>query len=172
MYIDSIFQDFESFLRTEVDLIEDFRLVLDEYISSFITYELEPGLYIFKDLSKALFKVLQPEYELFNNSVQIEVDGITMKTKLVVRPGIIAIRLDEKSFFNTVLGFTPGWDCKHYNEYISQKVVNLSTTNKIHLKTNVINGSIEDGSRQPVLYSFVLNKQAGYKVFSQLETVR
>ena len=44
-YIRSIFQDFESYLRTEVDLVEDdIRLVLDEYSSSFITYELEPGI--------------------------------------------------------------------------------------------------------------------------------
>ena len=31
MYVDSIFQDFKSFLRTEVDLTEDdIRLILDE----------------------------------------------------------------------------------------------------------------------------------------------
>ena len=57
-----IFQDFESFLGTAVDLVEDdIRLVLDEYNSSFITYELEPGIYTFKDLSEALLKILQPE---------------------------------------------------------------------------------------------------------------
>ena len=55
-----------------------------------------------------------------------------MKTKLVVRPGIIAIRFDEKSFFSTILGFIPCWDYKNYNEYIGQKIVNLSATNKIH----------------------------------------
>ena len=45
MYIDSIFQDFENFLRTEIDLVEDdIRLVLDEYNSSFITYGLEPAI--------------------------------------------------------------------------------------------------------------------------------
>ena len=32
MYIDSVFQDFESFLRTEIDLVEDdIQLVLDEF---------------------------------------------------------------------------------------------------------------------------------------------
>ena len=61
-YNRSIFQDFESFLGTAVDLVEDdIRLVLDEYNSSFITYELEPGIYTFKDLSEALVKILQPE---------------------------------------------------------------------------------------------------------------
>ena len=36
----SVSQDFESYLRTEIDLVEDdLRLVLDEYNSSFIIYE-------------------------------------------------------------------------------------------------------------------------------------
>ena len=60
-----LFQDFESYLRTDVDLVEDdIRLVLDEYISSFITYELQPGNYTFEDLSKALYNILQLEYLL------------------------------------------------------------------------------------------------------------
>ena len=46
IYTRSVFQDFESFLRTQIDLIEDdIKLVLDEYNSSFISYELEPGIY-------------------------------------------------------------------------------------------------------------------------------
>ena len=37
-YTSSVFQDFESFLRTQFDLVEDdIKLVLDEYNSSFIT---------------------------------------------------------------------------------------------------------------------------------------
>ena len=40
IYTSSVFQDFESFLRTQIDLVEDdIKLVLDEYNSSFITYE-------------------------------------------------------------------------------------------------------------------------------------
>ena len=100
MYIDSVFQDFKSFLRKQVDLVEeDIRLVLDEFNSSFITYEFEPGIYNFKGISKAPFNILQPEYELYNNSIDIEYDDITMKTELVARRGIIAIRFHEKPFF-------------------------------------------------------------------------
>ena len=41
IYTRSVFQDFENFLGTQIDLIEDdVKLVLDEYNSSFITYEL------------------------------------------------------------------------------------------------------------------------------------
>ena len=136
VYVISIFQVSESSLGTEVDLVEDdFRLDLDDYNSNFITYELEPGICNFKENSEALLEILQPEYELFNNSVDIQFDDFTRKTKLVVRPSIKAIKFDEKSFFFcNVLRLNPYWGYKHYIEYISQEFVNLSTTNKLHLK--------------------------------------
>ena len=172
IYTSSVFQDFESFLRTQIDLIEDdYNLVLDEYNSSFITYEISPGIYTFKDISEDLFNILQPEYPGRSNVIDIEYDDITMKIKLVVRSGIIAIKFDEKSFFNTVLGFTAGWDYKHYNKYISQKILNLGSTNKIHLKCDIIDGSVVNGIRQPILYSFVLEIKPGYKIFSEPETI-
>ena len=63
IYTTSVFQDFESFLRTQIDFVEDdFKLVLDEYNSSFNTYKLEPGIYNYRDLSEALFYILQSEY--------------------------------------------------------------------------------------------------------------
>ena len=38
IYTRSVFQVFESFLRTQIELVEDYvKLVLDEYNSSFIT---------------------------------------------------------------------------------------------------------------------------------------
>ena len=52
-YVNFIFQDFESFLRTEVDLVEDdIGLVLNEDNSSFITYELQPSFYTFNIFQK------------------------------------------------------------------------------------------------------------------------
>ena len=172
IYTRSVFQDFESFLSTQIDLIEDdIKLVLDEYNSSFITYDLQPGIYTFKDISEALFNIIQFEYPGPSNVIDIEYDDLTMKTKLVVRSGIIAIRFDEQSFLSTVLGFTPGWDYKHYNKYISQKILNLGSTNEIHLKCDCIDGSIQDGVRKPILFSFVLDKKPGYKVFSEPETI-
>ena len=133
-YVSSVFQEFECFLRTEVDLVEDdIRLVLDEYNSTFVSYGLQPRIYTFNDLSEALSKILQTEYNEFNNVIVIEFDDTSLKTKLVVRSGNMAISFDEKLFFSTILGFNHGWDYKTYNEYLSQKIVNLSTTNKIHL---------------------------------------
>ena len=172
IYTRSVFQDSESFLRIQIDLVEDdIKLVLDEYNSIFITYELAPGIYTYRDIAEALYYILQSEYPSSGSEILLRLDDITRKTKLVVRSGIIAIRFDEKSFFSTILGFTPGWDYKHYNQYLSQKILNLSNTNKIHLKCVAIDGSVVNGVRQPILYSFVLDKPAGYKIFCEPETI-
>ena len=171
-YPNSVFQGFESYLGTEIDLVEDdIRLVLDKYNSSFITYKLQPGVYTFKDLSEALFNILQHQYPKSNSEIVIEFDDITSKTKLVVNSGLIARKIDEQSFFSTVLGFTSVRDYKHYNKYNSQKIVNLGSTNKIRLKCDCIDGSVVVGSTQPILYSFNLDKPPGYKVFCEPETV-
>ena len=152
IYTSSVFQDFERFLRTQTDLIEDdIKLVLDDYNSDFMTYELQPGINTFKDISEALFNILQLEYPGPSIAIVIEFDDVTKKNKLVVTNGIIAIRFDEKSFLSTILGFTSGWDYKHYNDYIGQKILNLSSINKIHLKCDIINSSLVNGSRQPIL---------------------
>ena len=150
---------------------DDLRLILDEYNSNFITYEISPGIYTFKDLFEALFRILQSEYEVFNNSVDTEFDDISMKTELFVRPGNRVISFDEHSFFSTILGFIPHWDYKHCIEYFSQKIVNLSTIDKIHLKCDVIDGSLLKCLRQTILFSFILNKPPGYEVFCQTETI-
>ena len=73
----------------------------------------------------------------------------------------------------------PYWDYKPtiFNNvgipivYVSDKILNLTTTDKIHLKCDAIEGSVVCGLRQPILYSFVLDKLPGYKVFSEPETI-
>ena len=60
----------------------------------------------------------------------------------------------------------------HLGVYTSDKVFLFSSIiNKIHLKCDVFNVSFQDGVRQTVLFSFVLNKPSGYKVFCQPETI-
>ena len=73
IYTSSVFQDFESFLRTQIDLIEDdVKLLIDEYNSSFITYELEPGIYSYREVSEALFNFHQLEYP--SSDIKISLD--------------------------------------------------------------------------------------------------
>ena len=77
-------------------------------------------------------------------------------------------------FFHTLLGFTPFWDYKPSNYsgvYSSDTILNLNFMNKILLKCHVLDGSIQDGVRQPILFSFVLDKPSGYKVFCEPEKI-
>ena len=39
------------------------------------------------------------------------------------------------------------------------------------MKCDCIDGSIQDGVRQPILFSFVLNKPVGYKMFFEPENI-
>ena len=76
-YVRSPFRDFESYLRIVVGLDEeDIRLILKQYNSHFITYELSPGIYTIQDISQAVRTLSGHEGRL-----QIEYDDINMKTK-------------------------------------------------------------------------------------------
>ena len=70
------------------------------------------------------------------------------------------LRFDKQSFFHTLLVFSPYWDYKTNNSchvlipgvYPSDRIIlNLNTINKIHLKSDCIDGSIQNGVRQPIL---------------------
>ena len=88
------------------------------------------------------------------------------------------LRFDEKSFFNTLLGFAPYWDYKpnaiHADSpgaYTSEKKLNLSAIDKIHLKCNCFDGSVQNGVRQPILFRFTLDKPSACRVFREPETL-
>ena len=42
---------------------------------------------------------------------------------------------------------------------------------EIYRKSNVIDGFVQHGVRQPILFSFSLLKRSGYKVFCEPETI-
>ena len=176
-YSRSPFRDFESYLRIELGLDEeDIQLILKQYNSHFITYELTPGAYTLQDISDAVHT-----FRGHTEILQFEYDDITMKTKINLKYiyewknfALGTLRFDERSFFHTLLGFTPYWVCTPTNSpgvYTSNKILYLSTTNKIHLKCDIIDGSVVNGLRQSILYSFVLDKLPGYKVFSEPESI-
>ena len=92
---------------------------------------------------------------------------------------VLLIKIDEKPFFISSLGFSPYWDYKPTNafhsdspgKYTSDELLNLSTINKIHLKCDGIDGSIVDGIQEPILFSFILDTPLVYKIFGEPETI-
>ena len=182
-YTHSTFRDFESYLRVLTGLDEDdIQLVLKQYNSKFITYKISPGFYTFTHLADVFSRGFESNFEIGklrpyriddkSHSVTIECDNVSLITKLIVRHEIRVLRVDKKSFFSTILGFSPYWDCKNYgNEYYSEKNRDIKISDKFHLKCDVRNGNIQCGKRQPTPFSFSLDKPVGYKVLFEPETI-
>ena len=105
-YARSLFRDFESYLRIVVGLPEeDIQLLLKEYNSHFITYELTPGIYSIQDISDTLH-TFSGHMEI----IQVIYDDISMKTKIILKYiggqktfVLGTLRFDERSFFHTLL---------------------------------------------------------------------
>ena len=107
-----------------------------------------------------------------SDSVIIDSDNFSLITRLRLGPQIVVLKFKKESIFNSILGFTPYWDYKDFgNEYYSEKNRNLTVIDKIQLKFDVFDGSVLNGVRQPKLYSFVLDKPSGFKVFREPETM-
>ena len=81
----------------------------------------------------------------------------------------------KNSFFNSLLGFTPYWDYNLTNTILvdrpgveaSEKISNLTTIEENQLKCDVFDGSVVNGLRQPIHFSFVSEKLPGNRVFCE-----
>ena len=160
------------------DLVYRFQLTYDEiidildlkYIPTKRTgYSLNPGIYEVVDLNTTL-KYILPD----NVKVSITIDDIRLKSNLKINQTLI---FTEKSFFYTILGFTrshsyPLDDIEGFYQliagsYKSEKPINITGIDKIHLKCDCIQGSIVNGIREPILYSFALSSPPGHKIYKE-----
>ena len=160
------------------DLVYRMRLSYDEimdildlkYIPTKRTgYSLNPGIYEVVDLNNTL-KFILPD----NVKVDITIDDIRLKSNLKINQTFI---FTERSFFYTILGFTQSQSYPlddidgHYQiiagSYKSDKPINITGIDKIHLKCDCIQGSIVNGIREPILYSFALSSPPGHKIYKE-----
>ena len=160
------------------DLVYRMRLSYDEimdilglkYIPTKRTgYSLNPGIYEIVDLTTILIYIL-PD----NVRVNITIDDIRLKSNLKINQTLI---FTEKSFFYTVLGFTqsrsyPLDDIDGFYQliagsYKSDRPINITGIDKIHLKCDCIQGSIVNGIREPILYSFALSSPPGNEIYKE-----
>ena len=103
--------------------------------------------------------------------VNITTDDIRLKCDLKTNQTLI---FTEKSFFYTILGFAqsqsyPLDDIDGFYQLIAgsykgDRPINITGIDKIHLKCDCIQGSIVNGIREPILYSFALSSPPGYKI--------
>ena len=121
------------------------------------------------DLNKTLKHILPN-----NVKVSVTIDDVRLKSILKTNQTLF---FTEKSFFYTVLGFTrsrsyPLGDIDGFYQmiagsYKSDRPINITGIDKIHLKSDCVNGSIVNGVTEPILYSFALNSPPGYKIYKE-----
>ena len=160
------------------DLVYRMRLSYDEimdmldlnYMPTKRTgYSLNPGIYEVVDLNNTLKHIL-PD----NVKVNITIDDIRLKSNLKINQTVI---FTEKSFFYTILGFTqsrsyPLDDIDRFYQiiagsYKSDEPINITGIDKVHLKCDCIQGSIINGVRESILYSFALSTPPGHKIYKE-----
>ena len=101
-YAKSPFRDFETYLRIVVRLDEeDIQLILKEYNSHFITYQLPPGIYLIQDIFDPI-----NTFSGHMETIQIKYDDISMKSKILLKYideqdklVLGTLRFDKRSFF-------------------------------------------------------------------------
>ena len=145
--------------------------ILDlKYVSTKRTgYSIEPNIYNVVDLNKTLKNIL-PE----NVKINVTIDERKYKTDLKINQTLI---FTNKSFFYIILGFTqsrsyPLNDIDGFYQlipgsYKSDKPINITGIDKVHLKCDCVDGSIVNGTREPILYSFALDQPPGHKIYKQ-----
>ena len=138
------------------DLVYRMQLTYDEIINKLdlkyiptkrIGYSIEPNIYNVVDINKTLKNVLHD-----NVKIIITIDERKYKTDLKINQTLI---FTNKSFFYTILGFTqshsyPLDDIDGFYQliagsYKSDKPINITGIDKIHLKCNCIDGTIVNG---------------------------
>ena len=152
---------------TYVEIID----ILDlNYIPTKSTgYSLNPGIYEVVDLNNSL-KYLLPG----NVKVSNTVDDVRLKSNIKI---ILTLIFTEKSFFFTIIGFTrsrsyPLDDIEGFYQliagsYKSDRPINITGVDKIHLKCDCIDACIVNCVREPILYTFALSSPPGHKIYKE-----
>ena len=153
-------KDFDQLKKIINQNNKDKTIIIPEFgiENDFFEIELTPGVYELVDINNAIKQILFsytgpiPDFK-----INIEADTISMKSVLTTYTPI-----HFNSEPNILLGFTK----TDYTAgtHISEKPVMITTTDKVHLKCDCVDGSIVNGIREQILFSFNLSAPPGYKI--------
>ena len=102
--------------------------------------------------------------------VSVTTDDIRSKSNSKITQTLI---FTNKSFFYTILGFTqshqgPLNDIEGFYQILPGSYENKITgIDNVHLKRDFIQGSIVNGIREPILYSFALSSPPNHKIYKE-----
>ena len=69
--------------------------------------------------------------------------------------------------FSGTLGDLDGYIQLFPGTYKKDRPINITSIDKVHIKCGCIDGSILNGIRQPILYSFALDQPPGQKIYNE-----
>ena len=126
--------------------------------NDFVEIELTPEVYELVEINRILKQKLSDSD--FEFEFNIEADTISMKSVFATSNPI---------YFNSKLNELLGFTNTHYIQgtHISEKPVMITTTDKVHLKCDCVDGSIVNGIREQILFSFILSAPPGYKIIKE-----
>ena len=132
-------------------------------LSDCLKVAIPPGAYELVDINNAIQQEINNSCGSLLDSdikINIEADTISMKSVLTT---LLPIYFNSE--LNTLLGFTK----TDYTAgtHISEKPVMITTTDKVHLKCDCVDGSIVNGIREQILFSFNLSSPPGYKIIKE-----
>ena len=156
-------KDFDQLKKISIQInqnIKDKTIIIPEFgiENDFVEIELTPGVYELVDINKIVKQKLSDSD--FEFEFNIEADTISMKSVLTTSNPI---------YFNSKLNELLGFTNTHYIQgtHISEKPVMITTTDKVHLKCDCVDGSIVNGIREQILFSFNLSAPPGYKIIKE-----
>ena len=156
-------KDFDQLKKVSIQInqnIKDKTIIIPEFgiENDFVEIELTPGVYELVDINKIVKQKLSDSD--FEFEFNIEADTISMKSVLTTSNPI---------YFNSKLNELLGFTNTHYIQgtHISEKPVMITTTDKVHLKCDCVDGSIVNGIREQILFSFNLSAPPGYKIIKE-----
>ena len=131
-----------------------------------IETKLQPGKYELTDLNTAIehklryYSQANREFKINGLNINIEADTMSMKSVLTTSNPI---------YFNSKLNELLGFTMEYYIQgtHVSEKPGMITTTDKVHLKCDCVDGSIVNGIREQILFSFNLSSHTGSKIIKE-----
>ena len=178
-YKEEILQEIKNAKYNDLeDMVYRFQLTYGEIVNvldfkyihmKILGHSLKPNMYQISGINNTLENILPDNVE-----ISVTIDEKLYKSKLKINQTLI---FTNESFFYTMLSFTQshsyplddidGFYQLMAGSYKSDKPINITGIDKVHLKCDCIQGNIVNGIREPILYSFALDQPPGHKIYKE-----
>ena len=128
--------------------IQSFKIIACIHFRIYLT----PGTYEIKEINECIQELIKKELISLSTpaKITVEADTVTMRS---------IIKSSNPFYFNSNLNLLLGFTEKNYlsGTHKSEKPVMITSVDKVHLECDCVDGSIVNGQREQILFSFDLD---------------